>query len=48
MIVFSKLTGKPIGKRPLGGSRLDGITILEWILKYIRVYVNMRNWIDLA
>ena len=30
---FKILTDKPTGKRPLGRPRLDGRTILEWILK---------------
>ena len=30
---FKILTGKPRGKRPLGGPRLGGRTILEWTLK---------------
>ena len=31
--VLKILTGKPTGKRPLGGLGIDGRTILEWILK---------------
>jgi hypothetical protein len=30
---FKILTGKPTGKRPLGGLGVDGRTILEWTLK---------------
>ena len=31
--VFKILTGKPTGKRHLGGLGVDGRTILEWTLK---------------
>ena len=37
---FTILTGKPTGKRLLGGLGTDGRTILIWKLK--------RNWVDLA
>ena len=30
---FKFLTGKPTGKRPLGGLGVDGRIILEWTLK---------------
>ena len=30
---FKILTGKPTGKRPVGGLGVDGRTILEWTLK---------------
>ena len=36
---FKILTGKPTGKRPLGGLGVDWRTILEWTLKR---YVSMR------
>ena len=39
---FKILTGKPIGKRPLGRSRWDD-NIRIFILKTV---VNTRNWID--
>ena len=30
---FKILSGKPIGRRPLGSRGVDGRTILEWTLK---------------
>ena len=40
---FKILTGKPIGKRPLGRLSVDGRTILKWILK---TCVYTRNSVD--
>ena len=44
--VFKILTGKPTGKRPLGGPRRGWENNIRMDLKEIGI--NMRNWIDLA
>jgi hypothetical protein len=40
---FKILTGKPIGKRPLGSRRKDNIRI-----NFKEIGINTRNWVDSA
>ena len=44
MSVFKILTGKPIGKRPLGMPRWENNIRMD--LK--KIGINTRNWVDLA